>query len=157
MRIRYLHLLEIIHIVLALLLVGCNSSNFLTLKSEIVYSATDNNTIRSIGWTHNSDSLAFTTLKPTTGEVKIYLLDLATQDFHILSDDYFIFEAWSADGENIVARSTQSNDLWIIPLNAPDQPEVLGPGQDASWAPDNNYLALANRKILRVKHLEEGT
>lgn len=124
--------------------------------------------IGSVTMHPTQSSIAFTMDKGGTENAQIYLLDPETASSQMLTDGISRNGGplWSNSGNQIAFQSTKrngsSNDIWIMPIDAPQKSELILESLDGSWwgAADwtedddkvlvQNYISVADSKIYMV-------
>ena len=124
--------------------------------------------IGSITMHPTQSSIAFTMDKGGTENAQIYLLDPETASSQMLTDGISRNGGplWSNSGDQIAFQSTKrngsSNDIWIMPIDAPQKSELILESLDGSWwgAADwtedddkvlvQNYISVADSKVYMV-------
>ena len=124
--------------------------------------------IGSVTMHPTQSSIAFTMDKGGTENAQIYLLDPETASSQMLTDGISRNGGplWSNSGDQIAFQSTKrngsSNDIWIMPIDAPEKSELILESLDGSWwgAADwtedddkvlvQNYISVADSKVYMV-------
>ena len=124
--------------------------------------------IGSVTMHPTQSSIAFTMDKGGTENAQIYLLDPETASSQMLTDGISRNGGplWSNSGDQIAFQSTKrngsSNDIWIMPIDAPQKSELILESLDGSWwgAADwtedddkvlvQNYISVADSKVYMV-------
>ena len=124
--------------------------------------------IGSVAMHPTKSSIAFTMDKGGTENAQIYLLDPETASSQILTDGISRNGGplWSNAGDQIAFQSTKrngsSNDIWVTPIDAPQNSELILESPDGTWwgAADwtgddskiliQNYISVADSKIYIV-------
>ena len=124
--------------------------------------------IGSVTMHPTQSSIAFTMDKGGTENAQIYLLDPETASSQMLTDGTSRNGGplWSNSGNQIAFQSTKrngsSNDIWIMPIDAPQKSELILESLDGSWwgAADwtedddkvlvQNYISVADSKVYIV-------
>ncbi len=106
----------------------------------------------------DGDLLSFTMDAGGSEYAQVFILDPASGDWKMLSDGQSRNGAvlWSRDGKFMTYQSTRrngrSNDIWMLPLDNPEQARLVLESPDGSWWGPRDFSA-DNSKLLVLNYI----